>query len=115
MIQKTKPKRFNLGKLQPLSSLQKHAKEVEKECGHDADTVKNKCLLLGEEVGELFKAIRKSEGLRIEKKSKVGGLEEELADVLIHLFGIANRFGIDLEKAYRNKQKSNLKRNWVKR
>lgn len=115
MSKKVKPKQFNLGKLPPLSKLQKHASWIEKVCGHDADTVKNKCLLLGEEIGELFKAIRKSEGLRIEEKSKVGGLEEELADVLIHLFGIANRFGINLEKAYRDKQKSNLKRNWSKR
>jgi NTP pyrophosphatase (non-canonical NTP hydrolase) len=108
-------KQFGLEKSPSVSKLQKHAKQIEKECGHDADTVKNKCLLLGEEVGELFKAIRKSEGLRVDKKSKVGGLKEELADVLIHLFGIANRFGIDLEEAYRNKQKANLRRTWVKK
>jgi len=109
MVQK---KQFNLEKILSLSKLQKHAEQIEKKCGHDADTVKNKCLLLGEEIGELFKAIRKSEGLRIEEKSQVGEIEEELADVLIHIFGIANRFGIDLEKAYRDKQKANLKRTW---
>ena len=112
MSSKNKTKNFSLKRKTTLSDLQEHAWQIEKECGHDADTVKNKCLLLGEEVGELFKAIRKSEGLRVDKKSKVGGLEEELADILIHICGIANRLKIDLAEAYKAKQKANLKRVW---
>jgi len=112
MSKKKGPKNFDLVVNPTLSDLQKHAWQIEKECGHDADDVKNKCLLLGEEVGELFKAVRKYQGLRIDKKSKVGGLDEELADILIHVCGIANRLKIDLSRAYSGKQETNLKRVW---
>jgi len=52
---------------------------------------------LGEEVSELFKAIRKSEKMGVDQNSKIGSVDEELADVLIFVCSIANPFGIDLE------------------
>ncbi len=70
--------------------------------------------MLGEEVGELFKAIRKSENIKIDHNSKFGSVEEELADVLIFMCSIANRFDIDLEKAFREKEEINKKRVWSK-
>ena len=112
MNQKDETKSFSLKRKPTLSDLQEHAWQIEKKCGHDADDVKNKCLLLGEEVGELFKAIRKHQGLRIGKKSSVGEMDEELADILIHICGIANRLKINLAEAYRAKQEANLKRVW---
>lgn len=105
-------KEFTLGKNSTLKEIQRHARTIEQKCGHESDGVKEKCLLLGEEVGELFKAIRKIQGLRVDKKSKIGELDEELADVLIHICGIANRLDVDLAESYRNKQKINLKRVW---
>ena len=112
MSQKNKTKSFSFKEKPTLSDLQEHAWQIEKKCGHDADDVKNKCLLLGEEIGELFKAIRKHQGLRIGKKSNVGKMDEELADILIHVCGIANGLKINLTEAYRTKQKANLKRVW---
>ncbi len=47
---------------------------------------------LGEEVGELFKAVREGEGI-----------EEEVADVFAWLLSVANVLGIDVEDAFRNK------------
>ncbi len=47
---------------------------------------------LGEEVGELFKAVRENEGI-----------EEEIADVFAWLLSVANVLGIDIEEAFRNK------------
>ena len=76
-------------------------------------SVRDKCLLLGEEIGELFKAVRKVEGLKIDISSQFGTVSEELADVFIYLCAIANRYGIDLETAFREKEKINHQRSWI--
>jgi NTP pyrophosphatase (non-canonical NTP hydrolase) len=47
---------------------------------------------LGEEVGELYKAVREEEGV-----------EEEIADVFAWLLSVANVLGIDVEDAFRKK------------
>jgi len=95
-----------------LSDFQKYVSELEKERGFSSQTIIDKCLLLGEEVGELFKAIRKTEGLAIDSNSQFTEVGDELTDVLIYLCAIANRKGIDLEEAFRNKEEKNKKRVW---
>ncbi len=83
------------------------------------DLVHN-CFLMGEEVGELFKAIRKHERLFSESqappttdleasKEHVG---EELVDVFNYLMAIANRLDIDVEEAFRRKNARNQQRTW---
>lgn len=47
---------------------------------------------LGEELGELFKAVRESKGI-----------EEEVADVFAWLLSVANVLGIDVEEAFKMK------------
>lgn len=42
--------------------------------------------------------------------SKIKNVEEELADILIYICSIANRYNIDLESAFRAKEKVNKKR-----
>jgi len=96
-----------------LSDFQEYVKELEKERGFEHQNVIQKSLLLGEEIGELFKAIRKMESISIdEKNSKITTVEEELADILIYVCSIANRYNIDLEKAFRNKEEINKQRVW---
>ena len=95
-----------------LKDLQKYVVLLEKERGFSTQPVLQKCLLLGEEVGELFKAVRKNQKIAIDRKSTVGSVDEELADILIYLCSIANRYGIDLERAFREKEKENHKRLW---
>ena len=95
-----------------LSDYQRYVRELEDERGFTDQGVLQKCLMLGEEVGELFKAIRKIENIKIDHNSKFGTVEEELADVLIFLCSIANRHNIDLEKAFREKEEVNKKRVW---
>lgn len=96
-----------------LQDFQRYVTELEKERGFHEDPTMHKCLLLGEEIGELFKAIRKQENLKLDANSKVGQVSEELADILIYLFSIANRYNIDLEEAFRKKEEINHQRNWV--
>ncbi|MBN2891068.1 MAG: hypothetical protein JXL97_04300 [Bacteroidales bacterium] len=69
--------------------------------------------MLGEEIGELFKAIRKNQQIKIDLNSKIGSVDEELADIIIYLCAIANRTNIDLEKAFRDKEEINKKRVWT--
>lgn len=91
---------------------QNYVAELETERGFSHQTIIDKCLLLGEEVGELFKAVRKSEGLAVDANSNFTEIGDELTDILIYLCAIANRKGIDLEKAFREKEEKNKKRTW---
>lgn len=95
-----------------LTDFQKYVTKLEHERGFINQTTIDKCLLLGEEVGELFKAIRKSEGLAVDSNSTFTEVGDELADIFIYLCAIANRKGIDLEEAFRAKEEKNKKRVW---
>ena len=101
-----------LGPDPTLAELQHYVTQLEAERGFEDQTVLEKCLLLGEEIGELFKAIRKAEGLHIDEASSFGEVGEELADILIYLCAIANRCAIDLETAFRDKEARNHERTW---
>jgi NTP pyrophosphatase (non-canonical NTP hydrolase) len=95
-----------------LTDLQFYVQELEKERGFSAQGPLEKCLLLGQEVGELFKAVRKKQGMGIDQNSEVGEIAGELADLVIYLCSIANRFDIHLESAFREKKKKNSLRKW---
>jgi NTP pyrophosphatase (non-canonical NTP hydrolase) len=103
-----------LGQKAQLRDFQTYVSELERERGFAEQTAKDKCLLLGEEVGELFKAVRKADGLAIDPSSHFGELDGELADIFIYLCAIANRYGIDLEEAFLRKEEKNKLRKWVK-
>ncbi len=95
-----------------LSGIQKYVEELEIERGFSDQSAQDKCLLLGEEIGELFKAVRKSVGLKIDKTSNFGNIAHELADILIYLCAVANRYHIDLERSFREKEEINKGRVW---
>jgi NTP pyrophosphatase (non-canonical NTP hydrolase) len=103
-----------LRKKPTLTDFQRYVAELEQERGFSEQGVLKKCLLLGEEIGELFKSIRKREGISIDLGSKASTVDEELADVLIMLCSIANRLGVDLEEAFRCKEEINKGRTWTK-
>jgi NTP pyrophosphatase (non-canonical NTP hydrolase) len=96
-----------------LADIQIYVTALENERGFTAQSTRDKCLLLGEEVGELFKAVRKAEGLKVDLASRFGTVSEELADILIYLCAIANRYGVDLETAFREKEAVNNQRVWI--
>lgn len=95
-----------------LKNIQHYVSLLEVERGFEKENVLEKCLLLGEEVGELFKSIRKANKMKIDNNSSVGNVSEELADIMIYLCAIANRFDIDLEDAFREKEEQNKLRVW---
>lgn len=103
----------NLPEYPTLPQLQQYLDEVCKERGWTKDSYAEKFLLFTEEVGELAKAIRKTQGLYQEKaRQKRLDLEEEFADVLSYLLDLANYFQVDLEKAFREKEEVNAARTW---
>jgi len=102
-----------LGKTPRLEDLQRYVAELENERGFDTQTARDKCLLLGEEVGELFRAVRRAEGLKVDSTSRRAEVADELADCLIYLCAIANRYGVDLEAAFRGKEARNASRVWT--
>ena len=83
------------------------------ERGWTEDSPSEKFVLFIEEIGELAKAMRKEVGLYEEQaKQRDMSLEEEFADVLSYLLDLANCFQVDLEKAFRAKEKINQSRTW---
>lgn len=103
---------LNLKNQPSLKDIQVYVEDLERERGFSDETVIQSCLLLGEEVGELFKAVRKSEKMKIDQMSNFSSIEDELADIIIYLAAIANRYHIDLETALRNKEEINKQRAW---
>ena len=96
-----------------LPALQRYMDETCKERGWTKDSYAEKFLLFTEEVGELAKAIRKTQGLYQEQaRQKRFELEEEFADVLSYLLDLANYFQVDLEQAFREKERLNATRTW---
>ena len=87
-----------------LKEVQEYIKAVLKERGFDEETIVEKCLLLGEEIGELYKAVRKTQGVKCDDNSKFSKVEHELADILMYTMDIANKCGIDMEKALKEKE-----------
>lgn len=115
---KTREKYFNdLKKDTSLVELQNYINNVLEIRGFNNQSIELKLMLLMEEVGELAKSIRKdSTSLPIDrcKINNYSPIEEEIADVLIVLFSIANKLQIDLYDAFLKKKRENIKRKWKK-
>lgn len=96
-----------------LRVLQDYLATVCQERGWTRDNPSEKFVLFVEEIGELAKAIRKRTGLYDEAaRNKSFALDEEFADVLAYLLDLANCYGVDLETAFRAKEKINETRIW---
>lgn len=97
-----------------LSQLQDYQEVICKARGWDRTSDLATFLLFTEEVGELAKAIRKRIRLYEEKGKgqENDDLPGEFADVLSYLMDLANRFGVNLEDAYRQKEAINARREW---
>jgi len=97
-----------------LAELQDYVRRMVKLRGFDKEKIEDVLLLLTEEIGELARAIRGFVGLKTSRKRSniCEHLSEELADCLIYLLDIANLANIDLESAFRKKEKRNSRRKW---
>jgi NTP pyrophosphatase (non-canonical NTP hydrolase) len=88
-------------------------KKLEQDRGFAGDSVLQKCLLLGEEVGELLRSVRNKYGVGVDVATEhQENPAHEMADILIVLATIANRLDIDLGEAIRAKEQINARRHW---
>ncbi len=131
---KNPAKTFDLKTDASMRDYQVYIHKLESQHGWlDVDLVHN-CFLMGEEVGELFKSIRKynryfepgkdespaaavthAEDVSILAKDDAAlkqDVAEEIVDVFNYLLAIANRLEIDVEDAFRKKNKKNQSRSW---
>jgi NTP pyrophosphatase (non-canonical NTP hydrolase) len=104
---------LKLKKKPTLKDYQEYVNELEIQRGFIDQDIIVKCLLLGEEMGELFKSVRKAIKLKTDINANIGSVKEEIADILIYLCSIANRFDIDIEEAFREKEEINKRREWI--
>lgn len=97
-----------------LPQLQDYVARACTERGWDEASDLERFLLLVEEVGELARALRDRRGLFVEEASARARshVAEEMADVLNYLLDLANRTGVDLESALREKEAVNERRSW---
>ena len=95
-----------------LQDFQKYVGEMVKERGLNEENVQQIFMLFLEECGEMAKAARKTAGIKTDSNSEQFHLDYEITDVFIYLLDICNHFNIDLEKAFREKEEINKKRNW---
>ncbi|KPV61965.1 MAG: MazG nucleotide pyrophosphohydrolase domain protein [Candidatus Bathyarchaeota archaeon BA1] len=87
-----------------------------------------KLICLQEEVGELARAIKLvwSESSKLIKKGisqeearkkaltiSSNNVAEEIADCIVYLLSIANKFNIDIDSCLREKMKTSLQRKWT--
>ena len=83
--------------------------------GFNGQTAKEKLLLLTEELGELAKAIRKTDSastVDYERIQNYESAESEIADVFIVLVSLCNVLGVELSKVFRDKERQNVSRIW---
>lgn len=105
----------NLKSNSTLPDIQNYIEKILQLRGLSNQTVRDKLLLLTEEVGELTKAVRKNlSGASIDpdRINNYDSVESEIADVLIVLISVANVLKIDVFKSLKDKEKVNINRKW---
>jgi NTP pyrophosphatase (non-canonical NTP hydrolase) len=97
-----------------LNDLQDYVIKMVKSRGFSDESKTQIMLLLVEEIGELAKAIRYKENIKISNESIIDNksIENELADCLVYILDIANTMNISLANAFRNKMDINKNRQW---
>lgn len=96
-----------------LQDYQQYVRAMILERGFKDETIQDLLMLLMEECGELARACRKYTNIKSDSnRQQQENLEHELADILMYVFAIANKYQIDLEKSFRDKEEINKKRIW---
>ncbi|MSR85336.1 RS21-C6 protein [Candidatus Uhrbacteria bacterium] len=108
-----KSQKLILKKNPTLADCQRYMAKMTKARGFEQETIPELFMLFLEECGELAEAVRKTKLKHIKSHWRPEHRPDlEAADVLIYLLEIANKLGIDLEKAFREKEEINKQRVW---
>lgn len=95
-----------------LDDLQAYVRRMTAVRGFDHENVIEKFVLMMEEVGEMAKAVRKTQGMHVDRNSDIYRPDHEAADILFYLLDICNKLGIGLGTALREKEEINRLRSW---
>lgn len=95
-----------------LRDFQDYVDQLVKVRGWQDEQVPEIFMLFLEECGELAKAVRKTLAMATDANSAQHHVDLEAADVFIYLLDLCNCLGVDLEQAFRDKEKINKKRVW---
>ncbi|MGC1177100.1 MAG: MazG nucleotide pyrophosphohydrolase domain-containing protein [Candidatus Saccharimonadales bacterium] len=95
-----------------LRDYQQRIRQLVVERGFDTETVSEVFTLLVEEVGELAKAIRKTNGQKVSAHSHQHEAADELADIFWLLIDLCNRLDVDLSDAFEAKERKNQARDY---
>jgi len=96
-----------------IKHLQAYVKEKSTERGFDDETAGELLVLLTEELGEVMKAYRQQAGMYINDAVKTDSdIGTEIADVLIVLLELASKLDVDVESAFRKKERINEQRTY---
>ncbi|MCC6643375.1 hypothetical protein IT411_01380 [Candidatus Peregrinibacteria bacterium] len=96
-----------------LQDYQQYVRDMIEERGFKDETIQDLLMLLMEECGELARACRKYTSIKSDaNREQQENLQHELADILMYVFAIANKYQLDLEKAFRDKEEINKQRIW---
>lgn len=98
-----------------LGEYQQYIREMVVERGFEDTTVPELFMYLSEEIGEMAKAARQVTKMHVDVSSEKKELDHEMADVFSYLVDLANHLGVDLEKAFVEKEEINNKRTWNKK
>lgn len=104
--------KLHLAENPTLKDFQNYVAKLVKDRGFDSETIPEIFMLFLEECGEMAKAARKTTKIKSDKNSEDHNLRHEIADVFIYLLDICNRYGVDLEQAFREKEEINKGRHW---
>lgn len=97
-----------------LKDYQKYVSDMILERGFKDESISELLMLMMEECGELARACRKYTSAKSDiHRQEKDNLEHELADIFMYTLAIANKFDLDLEKAFRSKEEINKLRNWA--
>ena len=98
-----------------LKDFQAYILEMVAERGFTDTTVPELFMYLLEETGKMAKAARQLTLMHCDSNSGKKELAHEIADVFEYILDIANRFNIDLERTFREKEKINNSCVWNKK
>lgn len=96
-----------------LRDFQEYIAAMVEERGFGHENVAEVFQMLLEECGELAKAARKRQNMHTDPASKEYDVGHEAADVFMFLLDLCNRFDVDLERAFREKEEINKQRKWT--
>jgi NTP pyrophosphatase (non-canonical NTP hydrolase) len=98
-----------------LGGLQAYVKRMAEVRGFSDETPPEIFILLLEEIGELAKALRAHQHLKMSSDdTSAKNIRLELADCLIYVLHFANKTGVNLAAAFREKEELNKAKKWFR-